>query len=236
MREVYTKGITNWDLFYSNHLRSLYNKKKFNGKLYRNNSLGNYQIKQNSSLQELIVKLHEMGFNNDRIERAFLYADVTSIEEIMSYLVPNSNGFWDHKFLPESQWNHERKCLLWRRPNNSRNDSITKRNHLLSGSNMRTPDIELGSPVKSRELSQVIEHEDRVIKNNKKLLEKKRNKGSSRNSINYDSHFLNQTENDQLISKIFKSDNKHNNDITQIHEEEDSFSYGDLDSRLEINQ
>lgn len=109
MKDVYNKRITNLNLFYSSQLRWVYNKRKFKG---------NYQVKQSSNLKEMIVKLYEMGFQDDKVERAFLYADAGSIEEVVSYILPNEKGFWDHKFIPDNQINPNQKCLLCRRNEN----------------------------------------------------------------------------------------------------------------------
>ena len=63
----------------------------------------------------MIVKLYQMGFSDEKIERAFHYADSSSIEEVMYFLVPNSNGLWEHKFIPESQTFPGKEWFLWRR-------------------------------------------------------------------------------------------------------------------------
>lgn len=54
------------------------------------------------SKKELIVKIQSMGFLDEKVEKAFFYTDICSIEEAMYYLVPNKDGFWEHKFIPES--------------------------------------------------------------------------------------------------------------------------------------
>ena len=90
-----------------------------------------------------------MGFWDDKVERAFLYADAGSIEEIISYLTPNEKGFWEHKFIPESQWNHGKKCLLCRRSNNKTNNpSQFKKRDTEIQFDHKSHDLEMGSPLK----------------------------------------------------------------------------------------
>ena len=40
----------------------------------------------------LIVKLYEMGFHEDTVERAILFGGARSIEDCMPFLVPNENN------------------------------------------------------------------------------------------------------------------------------------------------
>ena len=65
--------------------------------------------------KELIVKLQSMGFIDDVVERTFLYTGASSIEQAMYYLVSNSEGYWEHKFIPESRIHQAEFWLLCKR-------------------------------------------------------------------------------------------------------------------------
>lgn len=55
----------------------------------------------NSHIKDIISTLYSMGFEDERVEKAILYGEVKSVEEAMYFLVPNKNGLWEHKFVPE---------------------------------------------------------------------------------------------------------------------------------------
>jgi len=132
-------------------------------------------MKQNSNLKESIVKLHKMGFSDEKIERAFHYEDILSIEEVMNYLVPNNQGYWDHKFIPESQCSTQKKCLLCRRPERQNlgvSSTFKQQSIKLKATKFRTTDLELGSPqIQRSKKRRYIVHEDKIIKNNSLLIE-----------------------------------------------------------------
>lgn len=54
----------------------------------------------------MITVLSHMGFTDDRVEKAIIYADAQNIEQLLHFLVPNSKGFWEHKFVPEKEIRH----------------------------------------------------------------------------------------------------------------------------------
>lgn len=94
----------------------------------------------NTNIKDLIITLHTMGFEDERIERTLYYGEVTrfksqnlqkqsyynynktsdfklcnSIEEAMYFLVPNKNGLWEHKFIPEEFCRGQDWCLFCKR-------------------------------------------------------------------------------------------------------------------------
>ena len=60
---------------------------------------------------ELIITLGDMGFKDERVEKAIIYGNVKWIEQIMQYLVPNSLGAWEHKFMPDKLVSQPDKCI-----------------------------------------------------------------------------------------------------------------------------
>ena len=58
----------------------------------------------NTNFKDIIVSLFEMGFEDEKVEKAIFHGEVKSIEEAMYFLVPNKEGFWEHKFIPEEYW------------------------------------------------------------------------------------------------------------------------------------
>jgi len=88
-----------------------------------NQSLSNYVLftshaqKQqgNINIKDIVFQLHQMGFEDDRVEKALLYGEVKSIEEIMYFLVPNKDGLWEHKFVPEDYCKTQDLCLFCKR-------------------------------------------------------------------------------------------------------------------------
>jgi hypothetical protein len=73
LRDNQSKELTNLELFTSLSQRVIYSKKY---KSKRRIILANYQMKQSTSLKEIIVKLNKMGFQDEKVERAFHYLDI----------------------------------------------------------------------------------------------------------------------------------------------------------------
>jgi hypothetical protein len=85
--------------------------------LRKNELFISHALKQtgNTNIKDLIINLHSMGFEDERVERTLYYAEVSSIEEAMYFLVPNKFGFWEHKFVPEEYCNGQDWCLFCKR-------------------------------------------------------------------------------------------------------------------------
>jgi len=49
-----------------------------------------------------IIALHDMGFEDEMVERAVFYAGAKTVEEAMNYLIPNADGLWEHKFVAQA--------------------------------------------------------------------------------------------------------------------------------------
>ncbi|CAI2387113.1 unnamed protein product [Moneuplotes crassus] len=235
IREAYSKGMTNLELFYSAQLRSVYNKHKYKA---------NYQIKQSPGKKDLIIKLYEMGFQDDCVERAFLYADVACIEEIISYLIPNEKGFWDHKFFPESQSSAGGKCLLCRRSQPKKKPMKNHQKKTSSEIRLKNQDLEIGSPVKKeKKLELEISQDNKRIKNNIQMIKFREFINLQDNPyepIFRDKTVMNHSEDDQLLSKSFQgniTNNKKNKErnILAKFEEDPDFEInesGDLGNRV----
>ena len=116
-----------------------------------------------------------MGFNDEKIERAFHYAEASSIEEVMYYIVPNSNGLWEHKFLPESHTLTGKDWFLCRRNkklHDPKGPTKMKLKQNKSYSMMaRSYDLEMASPWKEKDNLLNYELESKTIKNNLKFID-----------------------------------------------------------------
>ena len=53
-------------------------------------------------LVKLAVALHEMGFQDERVERLLKHTCVSTVEEALYYLTPNEWQAWEHPFVPQS--------------------------------------------------------------------------------------------------------------------------------------
>ena len=68
-------------------------------------SLSNYNLftsqsqKQigNTNVKDIVIILFQMGFEDEKVERALFHGEVKSVEEAMYFLVPNKDGFWECK-------------------------------------------------------------------------------------------------------------------------------------------
>jgi hypothetical protein len=61
----------------------------------------------------------------------------------MQYLVPNQQGYWEHKFLHESQ-TYTKKCILCKRTERGFSYKEMQNKEHMGG----TIDLEMGSPLK----------------------------------------------------------------------------------------
>jgi hypothetical protein len=54
------------------------------------------------SVIDLIIMVNSLGFRDEKVERAIIYGGASSVEEILYFLVADSEGYWEHQFMSES--------------------------------------------------------------------------------------------------------------------------------------
>ena len=57
----------------------------------------------NENVLETLITAKELDINDETVERAILYGRARSLEEVLYFVYPNSEGFFEHKFMPEEE-------------------------------------------------------------------------------------------------------------------------------------
>lgn len=66
-------------------------------------SVENYQTTSTSvesswALKKLVLRMRELGFEDERVERAIHFGNAKSVEEVVECLVEDNDGLFHHKF------------------------------------------------------------------------------------------------------------------------------------------
>ena len=139
----------------------------------------------NTNIKDIVITLHQMGFEDERVEKALFYGEIKSVEEAMYFLVPNKGGFWEHKFVPEEYCKGQDWCLFCKRQQEKRNNHSPKKfySHRSSdkskseiGGEPKINDLEKLQLSMKNEPKIVIQMKDRTIISNKQYVQRKNQK------------------------------------------------------------
>ena len=101
-------------------------------------------------------------------------SEVRSIEEAMYYLVPNKEGLWEHKFVPESYFKAPEYCIVCKRNKNENkhenNTEGMKRNMLGVNERLGAFEFDPGSGQRYIDENKVLELKDKKVIHNKMYL------------------------------------------------------------------
>lgn len=178
----------------------------------------------NAGIKDLIIILSHMGFDkphdqisednrksmksisqiessqNSRIQTIIklFQNEVRSIEEAMYFLVPNKEGLWEHKFIPESYYKAPEYCIVCKR-NNDQNIDKKENNsdHLppgIDGFN-KFGDLENTPLTKNFEDSRVINLKDKRVMHNRAYLNRSFISQNNSNKTSYKNSTKNKIKN-----------------------------------------
>eukprot|EP00347_Sterkiella_histriomuscorum_P006384 403352966 len=64
-------------------------------------------LDETTKVKLLIIKLYEMDFKDEKVERAIFYAGARTVEECLPYLLLNTNKMMEHQFISPRQFHME---------------------------------------------------------------------------------------------------------------------------------